>query len=72
MKHSPQYKSKREEERAELKKTVGYRVWSVMFAIMYPFIAIFTFLFSGLIMIFSGISRVLAFIFGGNHASPRN
>ncbi|HEV7348115.1 hypothetical protein [Telluribacter sp.] len=72
MKHSPQYRSKREEERAELKKTTGYKVWSVMFTLMYPFIAIFTFLFSVIVMFFSGVSRVLAYVFGSNHASPRN
>jgi membrane protein YqaA with SNARE-associated domain len=62
MKHSPQYKSRREEERAELKKTTGYKVWSVVFTIMYPFIAVFTFLFSGIVMVFSGISQGLAYI----------
>ena len=64
MKHSPVYRSKREEERAEAKKTLGYKVWSVMFAIVYPVIAIFTFLFSGVVMFFAGISRALAFVFG--------
>jgi len=39
-----------------------------MFTLLYPFIAIFTFLFSGIVMIFSGISRVLAYLFGGSHA----
>ncbi len=63
MKHSPEFRSKREEERAEAKKTLGYKVWSVMFALVYPVIAIFTFLFSGVVMFFSGISRVLAFVF---------
>jgi cellulose synthase/poly-beta-1,6-N-acetylglucosamine synthase-like glycosyltransferase len=68
MKHSPEFRSKREEERAALKKTTGYKIWSIMFTMLYPFIAIFTFLFSGIIMFFSGISRVLAYIFGGSHA----
>jgi uncharacterized membrane protein len=62
MKHSPEFKSRREEERAALKKTTGYKVWSVLFTIMYPFIAVFTFLFSGLVMVFSGISQALAFL----------
>lgn len=39
-----------------------------MFTIFYPFIAIFTFVFSGIVMVFSGISRVLAYLFGGKHA----
>jgi len=70
MKHSPEFRSKREEERAALKNTPGYKLWSVMFTLMYPFVAIFTFLFSGIVMIFSGISRVLAYLFGGSHAKP--
>ena len=68
MKHSPEFRSKREEERAAQKNTTGYKIWSVMFTLLYPFIAIFTFLFSGIIMFFSGISRVLAYLFGGSHA----
>ncbi|MCE7066832.1 hypothetical protein [Dyadobacter sp. CY326] len=67
MKHSPEFRSKREEERAALKNTAGYKLWSVMFTLLYPFIAIFTFLFSGVIMFFSGISKVLAYLFGGSH-----
>ncbi len=64
MKHSPEFKSRREEERAELKKTTGYKVWSVAFTLFYPFIAVFTFLFSSLVMIFSGISQALAYVLG--------
>jgi len=63
MKHSPEFRSKREEERAALKNTTGYKMWSVLFTILYPFIAIFTFVFSGIVMFFSGISRVLAYLF---------
>jgi hypothetical protein len=64
MKHSPEFKSRREEERAELKKTTGYKVWSVVFTLMYPFIAVFTFIFSSLVMVFSGISQALAYLLG--------
>ncbi|MPR32587.1 hypothetical protein [Salmonirosea aquatica] len=64
MKHAPEFKSRREEERAELKKTTGYKVWSVAFTLLYPFIAIFTFLFSSLVMVFSGISQGLAYVLG--------
>ena len=64
MKHSPEYRSRREQERAEQKKTVGYKVWSVVFALMYPFIAVFTFLFSSVVMVFSGISQGLAYLLG--------
>ena len=68
MKHSPEFRSKREEERAALKNTTGYKMWSVLFTLLYPFIAIFTFLFSGIVMFFSGISRVLAYLFGRSSA----
>jgi membrane protein YqaA with SNARE-associated domain len=64
MKHSPEFRSKREEERAALKNTTGYKMWSVLFTILYPFIAVFTFLFSGIVMVFSTISRVLAYFLG--------
>jgi cellulose synthase/poly-beta-1,6-N-acetylglucosamine synthase-like glycosyltransferase len=68
MKHSPQFRSKREEERAAAKNTTGYKIWSVMFTLMYPFIAVFTFLFSCIVMFFSGISKVLAYVLGRGHA----
>lgn len=68
MKHAPQFRSKREEEREALKNTTGYKIWKVMFTIVYPFIAAFTFIFSGIVMVFSGISRALAYVLGGSHA----
>ncbi|REA61618.1 hypothetical protein DSL64_11685 [Dyadobacter luteus] len=68
MKHSPQFRSKREEERAALKNTTGYKLWSALFTVLYPFIAIFTFLFSGIVMFFSGISRILAYFLGKTSA----
>jgi cellulose synthase/poly-beta-1,6-N-acetylglucosamine synthase-like glycosyltransferase len=68
MKHSPQFRSRREEERAAAKNTRGYKIWSVMFTLMYPFIAVFTFVFSCIVMFFSGISRVLAYVLGKGHA----
>lgn len=68
MKHAPEFRSKREEEREALKNTTGYKVWSIMFTLLYPFIAIFTFVFSAIVMVFSGISRVLAYIFARGHA----
>jgi len=57
-------KSRRAQERDALKNTAGYKVWMVMFTLFYPFIALFTFLFSGVVMIFSGISRVIAYVMG--------
>jgi hypothetical protein len=68
MKHSPQFRSRREEERAAQKNTIGYKVWRVLFTLMYPFIAIFTFVFSGVVMVFSGLSRVLAYLFERGNA----
>lgn len=64
MKHSPEFRSRREEERAQLKKTTGYKVWSVLFTLLYPFIAVFTFVFSSVVMVFSGISQALAYVLG--------
>lgn len=64
MKHSPEFRSRREEERAQLKKTAGYKVWSVLFTLLYPFIAVFTFVFSSVVMVFSGISQGLAYVLG--------
>lgn len=64
MKHSPEFRSRREEERAQLKKTTGYKVWSVLFTLLYPFIAVFTFVFSSVVMVFSGISQGLAYVLG--------
>lgn len=62
MKHAPEFKSRREEEREELKTTPGYKVWNVIFTIMYPFIAVFTFIFSSIVMVFSGLSQGLAYL----------
>lgn len=64
MKHSPEFRSRREEERAQLKKTAGYKVWSVIFTLLYPFVAVFTFVFSSVVMVFSGISQGLAYVLG--------
>lgn len=70
MKHSPEFRSKREEERAAMKNTAGYKMWSVMFTLMYPFIALFTFVFSGIVLVFSALSQVLAYLFGKRHVNP--
>lgn len=64
MKHSSEFKSRREEERAALKKTIGYKVWRVAFILFYPFVAVFTFVFSSIVMVFSGISQALAYVLG--------
>ncbi|MBC8154067.1 MAG: hypothetical protein H7Z72_14260 [Bacteroidetes bacterium] len=53
------------EREARMKATPGYKVWAVAFTIFYPFIAVFTFLFSGILAFFSGISRGLAWLASG-------
>lgn len=53
------------ERENRMKATPGYKVWSVAFTIFYPFIAVFTFLFSGILAFFSALSRGLAWIASG-------
>ncbi len=68
--NSRRYRSRRERERHEAKNTIGYKVWVVMFTILYPFIAVFTFVFSGVLMAFSAISRVVVYLLGKVYARP--
>lgn len=53
------------ERESRMKATPGYKVWAVAFTIFYPFVAVFTFLFSGILAFFSGISRGLAWLASG-------
>lgn len=53
------------EREAKMKATPGYKVWAVTFTLFYPFVAVFTFLFSGILAFFSGISRALAWLVSG-------
>jgi hypothetical protein len=48
-----------------MKATPGYKVFSVMFTLGYPFVAAFTAFFSGLLWLFSGISRGMAWMVSG-------
>ena len=48
-----------------MKATPGYKVFSVMFTIGYPFVAVFTALISGVLGLVSGLSRGLAWIASG-------
>lgn len=48
-----------------MKATQGYKVFSIMFTIGYPFVAIFTTLISGVLALISGISRGMAWVFSG-------
>ncbi|WP_338875244.1 hypothetical protein WBJ53_06435 [Spirosoma sp. SC4-14] len=54
----------RERDR-KMKSSPGYVTFSIMFTLAYPFIAVFTFLMSTLLSIFSGISRAMAWVVSG-------
>lgn len=49
----------------KMKATPGYVVFSVMFTLAYPFIAVFTFVMSTLLAVFSSISRAMAWVVSG-------
>ena len=55
----------RQQQREAQKKTLGYKLWSVGFAVFYPVIAVFTFLFSSILQIFSWLSQGLVWILKG-------
>lgn len=58
--------ARRHRERDEqMKATPGYLTFSIMFTLAYPFIAVFTFLISSLLAVFSGISTAMAWIVSG-------
>ena len=60
----------RRQERELQKKTLGYKLWSVGFAIFYPVISVFTFVFSILLQVFSWLSQGLVCVLkGGKHDS---
>ncbi|MBA4852708.1 hypothetical protein [Emticicia sp. BO119] len=42
--------------------TAKNKIWTVFFAILYPIITIFGLLFTGIVAIFSAISRVCVFL----------
>ncbi len=72
MSSSSPFRSRREQERAEMKNTLGYKIWLVMFVLLYPFIAVFTFLFSGVVRIFSAISRAISCVLAKVYAGTGN
>ncbi|WP_460635728.1 hypothetical protein [Larkinella harenae] len=58
--------ARRHKERDEkMKATTGYKVWSVLFTVSYPFIAVFTALFSVLVSICSKISQGVVWVLSG-------
>lgn len=58
--------ARRHRERDEqMKNTPGYVAFSVMFTLAYPFIAVFTFVMSSLLVVFSSVSRAMAWLVSG-------
>ena len=61
--------ARRHRERDEqMKGTVGYQTFNVMFILAYPFIAVFTFIMSTLLALFSGISKATAWVASGGRS----
>ena len=56
---------RRKEKEDQMKATTGYKVWSVAFTLMYPFVAVFTALFSVLVSVFSVISQGFVWVLSG-------
>lgn len=52
----------------QMKASPGYVVFSIMFTLAYPFIAVFTFIISTLLAFFSGISRAMAWVVSGGES----
>ena len=49
----------------QMKSSPGYVTFSIMFTLAYPFIAVFTFVISSLLALFSGVSKALAWVVSG-------
>lgn len=61
--------ARRHRERDEqMKASPGYVTFSIMFTLAYPFIAVFTFVMSTLLALFSGVSRAVAWIVSGGQS----
>ncbi|WP_234734891.1 hypothetical protein [Tellurirhabdus bombi] len=60
---------RRKEREDKMKATPGYKVWSVAFTIMYPFVAVFTALFTGLLSVFSTISNAFVWMLSGGKSN---
>ena len=58
--------ARRHRERdAKMKASPGYKTFAVMFTMAYPFIAVFTFVMSTILALFSGVSRAMAWVVSG-------
>jgi len=61
--------ARRHRERDEqMRGSAGYQTFNVMFVLAYPFIAVFTFVMSALLSVFSGISRAVAWVVSGGRS----
>jgi len=60
----------RRQQREQIKNTIGYRIWSVAFAIFYPVISLFTLAFTGIVRLFSGLSQGLVWLLKGGKRNP--
>jgi hypothetical protein len=61
--------ARRHRERDEqMKSSPGYVTFSIMFTLAYPFIAVFTFVMSTLLALFSGVSRAMAWVVSGGRS----
>ena len=58
--------ARRHRERDEqMKASPGYMTFSIMFTLAYPFIAVFTFVISTLLALFSGVSKAMVWVVNG-------
>lgn len=58
--------ARRHRERdARMKASPGYKTFAIMFTMAYPFIAVFTFVMSTILALFSGVSRAMAWVVSG-------
>ncbi|MCU0339006.1 MAG: hypothetical protein MUE30_03920 [Spirosomaceae bacterium] len=55
----------RRQQRENAKQTLGYRIWSIGFAVFYPIISVFTFVFTALVQLLSGLSQGLVWLLKG-------
>ncbi len=53
---------------AQMKASPGYKTFAIMFTMAYPFIAVFTFVISTILALFSGVSRAMAWVASGGQS----
>ncbi|QJD78905.1 hypothetical protein [Spirosoma rhododendri] len=57
-----------QEREKKMKATPGYMTFNIMFTLAYPFIAVFTFVMSTLLALFSGVSKAMAWVVSGGRS----